>query len=201
MYARLARRWALVGSVLLPTVLAGAGCGRPSKLVLHQPFAPRPSQRQLGLSGRWSFSSANGQRRKCVLAFPRPCDQDGPRDFLVYLSFPAGAELTTVNPSHPAAARGFLVQKVGLLKGKVVFTSGTLRWRKVFLGGDRRCLDLDLRSEDGTRVIGTAFVEAAPTEVRDFERRYAADVSLLTSATSQPALRSRQSAPRPPASP
>jgi hypothetical protein len=178
----------------------GVGCAPRSELVLHQPFAPA-SQRKLELTSRWAFSSMDAQRRICLLAFPRPDADDGLRDFLIYLSLPAGLGATTVDPADPAAARGFLIQKVGHLRGKVALTSGTVRCRKVLLNGALRRLELDVCGEDGTHVVGRAFVEAAPREVRTFERRYAADVSLLGPASSQPARPEGQTAPRPPTSP
>jgi len=192
----------LVGPALLLTLLVavGSGCAHRSKLVLHQPFAPA-SQRELDLTSRWAFSSMDAQRRTCVLAFPRPGADDGLRDFLIYISLPAGLGVTTVDPADPATARGFLIQKVGHLKGKVPFTSGTVRCRKVLLKGALRRLGLDVRGEDGTHIVGTAFVEADRREVRTFERRYAADVSLLGPPSSQPTRPDGETAPRPPALP
>ncbi len=192
----------LVGPALLLTLAAGAGvgCVRCGEFVLHQPFAPA-SQRELGLTSRWAFSSMDAQRRTCVLAFPRPGADGGLRDFLIYVSLPAGLGVTTVHPADRAAARGFLIQKVGHLRGKVPFTSGTVRCRKVLLKGALRRLELDVRGEDGTHIVGTAFVKADPREVRTFERRYAADVSLLGPPSSQPARPDGETAPRPPASP
>ena len=195
-------RGPLVGSALLLTLVAGtgAGCARRGEFVLHQPFAP-PKQRELDLTSRWAFSSVDAQRRTCLLAFPRPDADDGLRDFLIYVSLPAGLGVTTVDPADPAAARGFLIQKVGHLKGKVAFTSGTVRCRKVLLKGALRRLELDVRGEDGTHIVGAAFVEADAREVRTFERRYAADVSLLGPPSSHPARPDGETAARPPASP
>jgi len=192
-------RGPLVEAVMLLTLVGGTGvgCARRSEFVLHQPFAPS-SQRELELTSRWAFSSVDAQRRTCVLAFPRPGADDGLRDFLIYLSLPAGLGVTTVDPADPAAARGFLIQKVGHLKGKVTFTSGTVGCRKVFLKGALRRLELDVHGEDGTHIVGTAFVEADARELRTFERRYAADVSLLGPPSSQPARPDGDTAPRPP---
>ena len=198
----LMRRRPLAGPVLLLTLMAGAGagCARRSEFVLHQPFAPA-SQRELELTSQCAFSSAEAQRRTCLLAFPRPGADNGLRDFLIYLSLPAGLGVTTVDPADPAAARGFLIQKVGHLKGKVTFTSGAIQCRKVFLNGALRRLELDVRGEDGTHIVGTAFIETDPREIRTFERCYAADVSLLGPPSSQPTRPDEETAPRPAASP
>ena len=197
-----ARCSSLAGAALSLTLLVavGLGCAHRSELVLHQPFAPA-SQRELDLTSRWAFSSVDAQRRTCLLAFPRPDADDGLRDFLIYVSLPAGLGVTTVDPADSAAARGFLIQKVGHLKGKVAFTSGTIRCRKVLLKGALRRLELDVYGEDGTHIVGTAFIEADAREVRTFERRYAADVSLLGPPSSQFARPDEETAARPPASP
>ncbi len=173
-------------AVILTLLASAGGCALRSEVVLKQPFAPS-SQQELKLTSRWTFCASDAGRRNCLLAFPLPAAQDGPRDFLLYVSAPAGEGQFHVDPESSAGARGFFIQAVGDLKGKTTFTGGTIEVSGVWLRPGWRRLDLALRCDDGTEINGRAFLQEMPAEVQAFERRYAGDIALLTPAPSQPA--------------
>lgn len=180
-------RRAAVGVALLMVLLfcSVAGCRRGGEITLHQPSAP-PSQRELELAGSSTFCATHAGRRSYLLAFPLPGAEDGPRDFLMYLSTPDARGRWRVDPDSPEAVRGFMIQGVGRLAGKTCFTGGTVRCRKVWFAPRLCRLDFDVRCDDRTRITGTAYVESAAQEVHIFEQRYAADLALLSSPTSPP---------------
>jgi hypothetical protein len=185
-------------TVRAAVVLAGfsligvSGCGTSlspiclqADLVLHQPSAP-PGQRELKLSSQWAFHAGADDRQSYLLAFPLPGVKDGPRDFLLYLSAPAGEGRFLVAPESPDGVRGFMIQVVGELRGKATLASGQVRISRPWLQPNRIRLDLAVYCEDGTEITGQAPTQFASTELKTFERRYAADVALLTPASSQP---------------
>jgi hypothetical protein len=172
-----------------------AGCARQGEIVLSQPFAP-PAQRELKLRSSWTFSQLQAGRRNCVLAFPRPGMPDGPRDFLLYVSLPARDGQFVVAGDAPQAVRGFMIQAVGELRGKAMFTAGSVRVSPVWLAPHQRRLELSLRCDDGTGISGAVVVEAAPAELHSFQRRYAADIALLEPAAEQPSERTKNTGPR-----
>jgi hypothetical protein len=179
-------------------LLALSGCTLPNEIRLHQPQAP-PIQRALRLTSTWAYFQASGARLTCLLAFPLPGAVDGPRDFLIYLSAPAGAGPIEFGQSGPDAPGGFLIQATGLRRGKTVFVGGSATVGKPFLDPHRRALELDVACDDGSRITGRALLSAAPEELRRFERRYAGDIALLAAPASQPATQRAPAAtaPRP----
>ena len=180
----------LLGSVTL-------GCSRRAEVVLRQPFAP-PSQQHMELKSRWAFSALTGGQRTCLLDFPLPRSDDGPRDFHIYLTFPDGGGELALARDEPDDARGFLIQEIGLLRGKTEFTDGTIRCRLVFLHARLRRLDLDVRCADGASISGRAYVEIDELEMRHFEREFAADVSALRPGDVEPDEIGQPTAPRNP---
>lgn len=155
-----------------------AGCTRTTTITLNQPFAPH-AQQSLRLESRWAFSDARDGRAQYLLAFPLPGAEAGPRDFLVYVDAPDRSAEIAIAADEPAAARGFLIQAVGELRGRTAFSGGRLRRSDVLLQPRRKRLELDFTCADGTRIFGTAFVEHSTYELGAFESRYAADVATL----------------------
>jgi hypothetical protein len=154
-------------------------------LSLEQPSAPA-AQRELHLESKWGFSKLESGGRSTLLAFPLPGAEDGPRDFLVYLRTPDVAGDVTIDPAAESAGRGFLIQTVGLLRGKTLLQSGTVRFEKLFAQRDRLRLIIDVQTSDASRIRGVAYISTDPAEVTQFQRRYARDVALLTSADGEP---------------
>lgn len=155
-----------------------AGCTRSGEIVLEQPSAP-PQQQYLRLASAWAFRAIDGDRQKCLLAFPLPGAMDGPRDFLVYFTAPTGTGELTIDADRPDATHGFLIQKVGDLRGRTDFAGGSLHCQEVWLAPRFRQMDLNVHCADGTVIRGRALVEDLPAEVRMFEREYAGDVQTL----------------------
>jgi len=164
-------------------VLGLAGCVPNGEFVLHQPFAP-PSQQNLKLTAARACHAADGDERMCALAFPLPGSAGGPRAFVVWLVFPDTLGTVPVSTEQHAGVRGFLIQELGALAGRSDFVEGTIRFQKVFLAPRQRRLDVDVLTEDGTRVTGRAVLEEMPVEVQTFQREFAADVAHLRAAES-----------------
>ncbi len=164
-------------ALALPLAL-GAGCSRQAQLTLQQPFAP-PAQQHIELQSTWAYLAAAEGRQNMLLAFPLPGSENGPRDFLLYLSLPPGTGRFVLQPDDPNGAAAFLIQAVGQFRGKTVFCSGQVEVQEMWLAAQYRQVDLSLASEDGTVVTGRALIEHQPSELRSFGRRYAADVALL----------------------
>ncbi len=149
-------------------------------MVLFQPSAPR-AQRRIELSGgRYAFAEDAG-RRRYVLDFPLPGSRSGPADFRLYLAAPNADGMIAIG-SDAEAARGFLLQTVGLRRGKTVFAGGYVRIEQTWPARDVHRLDLQIDCADDTRIGGSLFVKAGPELVRAFEQRYAADVRALSGA-------------------
>lgn len=180
---------ALPGIRIAPAMLAAAlaGCGPHNELVLDQAFAP-PFQQHMILASDWGYTDQNGERRRCLLAFPLPGSHapDGPRDFLVYLSLPADKGEFEIDPNTPGAAHGFLIQKKGDLAGITYFSSGTVRVKSVWFRSEVKKIEIDVVCEDSSAVHGSALVRVAPSELTAFEQRYAADLDRLGKPSSQP---------------
>jgi hypothetical protein len=174
---RQSSKWIAAGLLLA----VAAGCTRQNTVVLHQPFAPPPQQR-LVLRSSWLFSAIQDERSRYLLAFPLPGATSGPRDFLLYLTLPNGPGTYCVAADGDDAARGFLVQAVGRLKGKTEFVGGQVRVDDVWLASGQRQIELDVHCADGTHITGQTRVRAADGELRAFERRYAADIAQLERA-------------------
>ncbi|MBU0637707.1 MAG: hypothetical protein KKB50_02490 [Planctomycetes bacterium] len=177
-------------------LLAGVvGCAPRAELVLHQPFAAT-SQRELQLSSQCAFCDSEDSRRSCLLAFPLPGASDGPHDFLVYLDAPAAKGRIPIDATQPQSARGFLIQSVGRLAGKTVFSSGTIRCRKVWYAPRLYRFDLDVSCDDGSRITGTARVAPDEQPMRTFARTHAADIAALAPSSSQQTSPEPLTAPR-----
>jgi hypothetical protein len=153
-----------------------AGCSAPGRVTLRQPFAP-PSQQLLRLQSNWTFTAVDGGRRRTLLAFPLPGSEDGPRDFLIYLSIPDTTTPVEIAPQDAAGGRGFLIQCVGKLAGKAQFASGTIACRPVWFAPRTPQLTLDVTCDDGTQLRGTVSLKDNSGELREFETNYAADVA------------------------
>ncbi len=159
-------------------LLVPAGCSTTRDIVLYQPTAPR-AQRRIELTGGHYAFAGDAGRRRFVLDFPLPGSRSGPSDFRLFLSAPALDEMTPISPGDEAAGRGFLLQTIGLRRGKTVFTGGYVRVRSLWLTQDTVRLDLEIDCADDTRISGSVFVKARPETVRAFEQRYAADIAAL----------------------
>ncbi len=177
--------------VVLAALLVGgaallSGCTASARATLEQEFAPA-AQRRLTLASDWAFSAADGQQTRCLLAFPLPGAQDGPRDFLLYVRAPAGAGEVGVAGEQPGAARGFLIQRVGALRGKTLLRSGTLRITRDWPSRDRAWLRFQFVTDDGARITGDARTLDDPRELTQFEREHAGDIAALEQPQTRPA--------------
>lgn len=185
---------ALLPAAALALLLLGAGCSKRSEVTLIQPSAP-PAQRVLQLASTWAYTRTLAGQRAMLLQFPLPSVPDGPRDFSILLIGPdepgrqavgpvaAGGEPAAGDaeaaPLPTAAVRGFLIQAVGQRAGKTFFEGGSIELKREFSDAGAESLHLDLRCDDGSRVVGKAYPVAAGHEFTAFERRYAADVVQL----------------------
>jgi hypothetical protein len=160
-------------------VLVCAGCSRRATFRLARPDAP-PAQQLLHLKSDQAFCAARAGRQACVVTFPLPGSEQGPRAFVAYLVTPAGTGPFEVRPEDPGAAAGFLVQEVGQLQGHTAYAGGTVRLSTNRLRPHWRKLELDVELADGGRLTGTALLEDLPRAVRSIERAYAAEVRELT---------------------
>lgn len=166
-------------AVLAATGLLAAGCAEPGRIIVDQPFAP-PSQKRLVLEPAGAWYSTQGVRQACVLTFNLPRARNGPRAFVLYLSGPPGGGEVGSAEERAATVRGFLVQEVGQLAGRTVFTGGRAEIAPVSLAPELRDLRLDVRCDDGSHVTGTARLLPSPADVKAIERQFAADVARLT---------------------
>lgn len=158
------------------------GCGPTVELSVRQPFAPG-SQQHLRLASDWGFTRSLGGLRTCLLAFPLPGSQAGPRDFLVYVVFPDRPGRHIVRPYDPEAARGFMVQAVGAYAGKTEFAQGVIEIEQRWLDRDTYALHVDLLCADESTIVGRAELVENAQEVGQFEHNYAADVAALRMST------------------
>lgn len=166
-----------------------------AKVVLEQPHAPR-SQQRLELTSDWSFLQRADGRRECVLAFPLPGAEDGPRDFHIFLSLP-DADGDARVATDASGVRGFLIDEVSLtMLGKTEFSAGHVRSAAIWFTPGARRLDLDLTCEDGTHIRGTARVREDALELRAFRRRFGADIAALLGDESQPEPAGSPTSPR-----
>lgn len=155
-----------------------AGCQRQADITLSQPHAP-PSQQQLKLISDGAYVAQREQERVCLLTFALPGSMRGPRAFVIYFCGPDADGRVRVDPQDAAGIRGFLIQEVGALAGRTDLVDGVVTFRSVPWQPERMEVELDVRCEDGTTIRGKALAESFPTEVRAFERQYAADVASL----------------------
>lgn len=161
-----------------------AGCGHHNAVVLLQPDAP-PSQQHIEMNSDVACSAPAGQWQKCLLTFPLPGTQRGPRAFVVYLWAPNAVGELPVNPADPNGVRGFLIQELGHRAGRTDFVSGTVTFKKLWLRPQKRKVCLDVVCDDGTAIRGQAVVVEAATTLQSIEREFAADVANLTASETQ----------------
>ncbi len=169
-----------VGSVVLWAVLGG--CSRGARVELRQPFAP-PAQQRVVLRSDWVCSDDAG---RWLLEFPLPAAHEGPRDFHIFLTAVPPSGAAPVASDQAGAARGMLMQDVGKLRGKTVFTTGRVRVRRTWWQRRPR-LELDVRCDDGTTITGWAYPGSDTLALARFTREHATDVALLQSSTGQDA--------------
>jgi hypothetical protein len=161
------------GTILL------AGCGSHAEIVLQQSFAP-PAQRHLALEAEQAYHAASSGRHACVLTFPLPGSDVGPRAYVMYFSVPSSTGYFAIHPGDPDGARGFLIQEIGSLAGRTDFAGGSIELKKRWMSAGTRKVVLDVRCLDGTKISGEAIATYDPGYVRVLEREYADDVALLT---------------------
>lgn len=170
-------------------IVAGAllfaciGCAPRAGVTVHQSFAPA-GQRNLSLQHNRTHVSSSPDARTIVATFSRP-DADTPsRDFVLYIVMPPNDGEWVIDSESTAAARGFLIQTSGSLRGKTALVGGSVIMRRALWPrtNDYR-IDLALRCADETRIVGELIASEAPYEALLIERRYAADVIELTGRT------------------
>lgn len=159
-------------------ILVGSGgCSLGKGLTFKQPEAP-PGERELKLEGDAnSYASAAG-RREFLLAFPAPGSVGATEDLLFYLTTPEADGRYAIG-AGAEGARGFLIQTVGLRRGRTDFDSGELRVSTPVIGSQKRKLTVDILCIDGSRLEGTVGVVPQDRVVAAFRRRYAIDVATL----------------------
>jgi hypothetical protein len=148
-------------------------------VTLQQPAAPA-YLRRVELASDWAFYRPGASPMAVLLSFPLPGTSDGPRDFHVFLALPDREGEIRVG-SDPDGVRGFLIQEVGLLRGKSRITGGRVLVNRPWNDPDVRELELDLRCEDDTLILGTASARPSASEIATFERKRAADIAALGS--------------------
>lgn len=170
---------------LFTAVLLLTGCAYPSMpklhratLTLHQPFAPA-AQQKLTLQSDHACCSTEGDEQLATLSFALPGAVDGPRAFVIYLSAPIGTRPHQVVPQERSSARGFIIQEVGKLAGRSDFADGTVRISDAFFRPRARHLELDVRTADGARLVGSATLEFDARQVAAIRREFAADIATL----------------------
>ncbi|MBL8880675.1 MAG: hypothetical protein JNG88_16300 [Phycisphaerales bacterium] len=162
-------------------LLTGAvGCAPRGGITLHQTFAPS-GQRELTLQNSRSHASSSPDARTIVATFSRPDAETASRDFVLYLVTPPNEGEWVVDAGSTFAARGFLIQTAGSLRGKTLLTGGSAIVRRAAWPRTNEYLvELALRCADETRIVGALRAKEAPYDALLVERRYAADVIELT---------------------
>lgn len=174
------------------------GCATSAvTLSIQQDHAP-PSQKNMTLKSDWAFTARQDDRRLCLADCSLPGSVDGPRDFRLFVIFPGNVESAEVGRG-PGSARGFFLQKVGRLRGKTEFASGSVKLSTGRLNRNQHEIDLDVECADGTKIIGKARLRVSDDELRIFLMQHAGDVAALDAATPGPtAKRGDGSIARPP---
>ncbi|RMF81928.1 MAG: hypothetical protein D6744_06585 [Planctomycetota bacterium] len=168
----------------LPAVFS-AGCAA-DRIHLSQPFAP-PSQMEMDLAVSGAAYDDTGARRHILLECPLPGAQTGFAAFQVFLDVPRDTPEARIDPTDPAAARGFFIQEVGRLRGKSIFTSGAIRTGRIWFRRDILRIELDLSDAFGMRLIGRARLRPDALRLQQYRMRRTADIALLSpNATSRP---------------
>lgn len=157
------------------------GCTTNSATVTVQQEHAPPSQKKMTLKSDWAFTARQDDRRLCLADFTLPGAVDGPRDFRVFVILPGSADSAEIGHGE-SAARGFFLQKVGRLRGKTEFTSGSVQLSTSRLNPRQRQLRLvDVQCADGTRLDGIAGLRESEDELRVFLLQHAGDVAALDS--------------------
>jgi hypothetical protein len=165
------------GRVAIFVFLAAAlGCGPRAALTLHQPNAPAVQQK-LELASDWACVAAAEGKRAVLVDFPLPGSAAGPRDFRVYLELPARDGKFAAGAGQPV--RGFFIQEVGRRSGKTLIADGFAQIDAPLLRPNERVLELDLSTDDGTRLVGKARLRSDDLELQRFRARFSADVAAL----------------------
>lgn len=164
--------------------VGAGGCASGPRLTVLQRHAPA-DQRRLELTGGDAVTAIpKPGRRICVLGFPLPGSNVGPRDFVVYLECadtlgqqpiqaPAAGDDRTVRP-----AQGFFVQEVGALAGKTPLVDGRVvlersRFENVLT------ITLQATCRDGTKLTGKLRLLPDEEAVRRYVRQYRADIAAM----------------------
>jgi hypothetical protein len=182
------------GALAAGCILVLAGCGPRAEIVLQQPFAP-PTQRHLRLDANQAYHAASGGRHVCMLTFPLPGAEVGPRAYVLYVSLPAGAGHFAIETGDPHAARGFLIQEIGSLAGRTDFVGGSIDLKTKWGAPAVRLLSLDVRCQDGTKITGQALAQRDPARIAALEREFASDVALTTLTQSRSRAETEPAAP------
>ena len=163
---------------MLALILVGlGGCSLGKGLTFKQPEAP-PGERELKLEGdaNWYMDAAG--RREFLLAFAAPGSAGATEDLLFYLTAPEADGRYAIGPGAEGAT-GFLIQTVGLRRGRTDFDSGEVRVSTPIIGNQKRTLKVDILCIDGSRLEGSVGVVPQDRLVAAFRRRYAIDVATL----------------------
>ncbi len=161
------------------------GCAHTSSFTLHQPFAP-PSQQCMRLESERAFYSIEGNEQIAALTFSLPGAVAGPRAFVIYVTSPLGTHARTIVPQDAATARGFIIQEIGKLAGRSDFTDGNVQFRNLPFVPQARRLNLDVRTADGARLVGSAVLEYDSRAVAALRREFAADIATLRPPPCEP---------------
>lgn len=164
-----------------------AGCAPMSRLHLHQP-ALGGRQRDVPLSSRQVIWAPEDDTGRLLAELPLPGATTGRATYLLYLRWPLGAESCRIANQPGAEACGFFIQTRGEYAGLAELTRG-----RVAVTGDSaaadapRAVEVDLRCEDGTRLIGTLQARRDDYALHRFEKhRRAGDVQALLRRTAEP---------------
>lgn len=174
----IARRWSsriLTISLIAFAGFAGGCLSQPS-VTLYQSFAPS-GQRELRLRDARVSISSKPDSRTIAAVFSRPGSDIASRDFVLYLVVPPGNGEWVADPNSSGGVRGFLIQAVGELRGKTTIAGGSIVvQRHPWPNHHEFGIDIALRCEDETRIVGHVTADEAAYQTLLVERRYAADV-------------------------
>ena len=185
---RIARRFSCLIAVMAAasTVASLSGCQKPrSEVRLFHPDSSGAEQ-SLALHSDWAcFSrSADGETR-VLLEWGLPGARYGKRHYALYLRFPTGRGIHTIDASavNDELAGGFFLQHTGKRRGMTPVVLGRISTK----GGKQLRGDLELKCDDGTELHGTFRAAQSDYALAFFERDHAADVeSALAVLTATP---------------
>jgi hypothetical protein len=173
----------LVGPALLMTAFGTVcgGCGPYARVEMYQPRQDG-SEQLLELESPWAeFAVGASEGDRLLLAWPLPGSRFGPKQYLLYLRFPAGGGEFGAGSDAGAAgeAAGFLIQRAGRLAGLTAVTRGRL----AITGAPKtRTGQLYLKCADGTEIRGAFRAARSDLAVQFFEDDHRADVTSLTAS-------------------